>query len=399
LLISLIRFGQGLYETEMEKKLTIVHVRASNFVGGPEKQIIEHLKRLDPNRFIGWLVSYIESEKGNELLQVAQREGIRRVGIPMACQVDYRSLFRLLKLIHRLEPDLLCVHGYKACLMGWWAGKRAKVPVLAYSRGDTGENKKVALYEWLERRILPKVDGVIAVSEGQKRKCEALGIQSQKIWVVRNAISVNAHDKELRPPRKKEIFQELKIPLKSKLVVTAGRLSPEKGQRYFVEAIAKLGEKGRDSYFVFCGDGPCREDLEKQARDLGVLERCRFAGFRHDLPEIFSAMDLLVLPSLTEGLPNVLLEALASAKPVVATAVGGVPEIVDNEVNGLLVPPQRADLLSEAIERILLNPQLGQKMGISGYTKVKSDFTFETQTRKLEARYNQIVSAFGGAAG
>jgi glycosyltransferase involved in cell wall biosynthesis len=380
----------------MGKKITIVHLRASNFYGGPEKQIIEHLRRLDQNCYTGWLVSFVEGEKENEMLQVAQKEGIKSVGIPMACQIDCRSLFRLLKLIRRLDADLLCVHGYKACVMGWLAGKRTKIPVLAFSRGDTSENKKVAFYEWLERRILHKVDGIIAVSGGQQRKLEANGIQRQKIWVIQNAISVNAHAHELSPQKKTEIFQELNIPLKSKLVVSAGRLSPEKGHRYFVEAIATLGEKGQGSFFVFCGEGVCREDLERQARNLGVFERCRFAGFRRELPEIFSAMELFVLPSLSEGLPNVLLEAFASGKPVVATAVGGVPEIVDNGVNGLLVPPQRADLLSEAIERFLLNPQLGQEMGISGYTKVKSSFTFEAQTRNLETRYDQLLSAFVG---
>jgi glycosyltransferase involved in cell wall biosynthesis len=380
----------------MNIKRTIVHLRASNFVGGPEKQIIEHLKRLNQNRYNGWLVSFLEGRKENEMLQVARREGLNNCAIPTACPIDGRSLFKLLKLIRQLEADLICVHGYKACVMGWWVGKKANIPVLAFSRGDTGENRKVVFYEWLERRFLAKLEGIIAVSEGQKRLLEAKGLRKKNIWVVQNAIAIDAHALELSSERKIEVFHQFGIPQAAKLVVSAGRLSPEKGHRYLLEAIARLKKEERKYYFMFCGEGPCRADLEKQSEGLGISDQCHFPGFSRALPEILSAMDLLVLPSLSEGLPNVVLEAFASGKPVVASAVGGVPEIVANEVNGLLVPPQRPDLLSAAIDRILSNPELGKTMGLAGYSKVKSSFTFEAQTEQLEERYNQILSSSGG---
>ena len=166
--------------------------------------------------------------------------------------------------------------------------------------------------------------GIIAVSEGQKRKLESWGINGKTIWVVKNAVAIQAQSLGHVLASKSEISLRLGIPDQAQLVVSAGRLSPEKGHRYLIEAIAGLRKKQPDAYFVFCGEGPCREALERQAKDLGILDRCRFPGFCRDLPEILSAMDLFVLPSLSEGLPNVILESFASAKPVVASNVGGV---------------------------------------------------------------------------
>jgi len=133
--------------------------------------------------------------------------------------------------------------------------------------------------------------------------------------------------------------------------------------------------------------------LKKQAHELKVSGKCRFVGFRHDLNEIFESMDLLVLPSLTEGFPNVILEAFACAKPVVATAVGGIPEIIEEGANGYLVPKERPDLLAEAIKKCLSDPEKKRSMGEAGYQKVKSEFTFESQTKKLESIYNEVLNS------
>jgi glycosyltransferase involved in cell wall biosynthesis len=193
---------------------------------------------------------------------------------------------------------------------------------------------------------------------------------------------------------RKEVLERLGIPNAIEMVVSAGRLSPEKGHQFLIEAIGMLQGSSNKTHFVFCGDGPCHNDLEKRSKELGISGICHFVGFRRDLKEIFQAMDLMVLPSLTEGLPNVVLEAFACAKPVVATDVGGVPEIVEDGVNGILVPPERSDLLGEALKNFLATPEKRRMMGEAGYQKVKSEFTFESQTQKLEAIYNEVLKEF-----
>lgn len=368
----------------------IIHLIASSFYGGPEKQIIEHLSRLNRNRYNCLLSSFVE-EQANEILEQARLAGIRHHAIPMSGPWDVRAQGRLTKLLRQERVGLLCVHGYKSCVMGWWAGMRCKIPVIAFSRGYTTENKKVAFYEWLERKALRRMNGVICVSESQKAKLASYGLSPRMAWVVHNAVSVDTMPDTQDSRIRRVVYDKFRIPQNSKLVVTAGRLSPEKGHRYLVEAIAQMREHIDGTCFTFCGDGPCQKDVERQAKELGIYEQCRFPGFRRDIQDVFRAMDLLVLPSLTEGLPNVVLEAFACKKAVVATDVGGLPEIVEDGINGFLVPSRRPDLLAKAIERCLSSTQMAGDMGQAGYNKVKSEFTFESQTQELEQIYHQML--------
>ena len=369
----------------------MLHLIASGFYGGPERQIVQHLKRLNSGEYKGLLVSFNEYGMNNEVIEKARSEGLACWGIPMYGPLDIRAQWQLNALLDSEKVDLLCVHGYKACVMGWWYGIRSQTPIIAFSRGYTCENRKMAFYNWLERQVIRRLKFIICVSEGQKRRLISLGINAERIKVVHNATFSNALSTAKSSETKEIIRERLGVPKDAMMIVAAGRLSPEKGHKYLIEAAVQVKRKRTNVFFVFCGDGPCRRNLEAQARVLGVGEMCLFPGFRRDLPEIFQAMDLMVLPSLSEGLPNVVLEAFSSSKPVVATAVGGVPEVVEDAVNGLLVPPERADLLANAIERCLESPELMRQMGDMGRKKVTSAFTFESQTRKIEAIYREVL--------
>lgn len=373
-----------------KSQFTIVHLIASNFYGGPEKQIVEHLKRLDKTYFRGIVVSFFEGEV-NQILQKAAEAGLQNYSIPMNGPLDIRALWDLNQFVKKNQVNLLCVHGYKAAVMGWLAGKKNKIPVLAFSRGYTAENKKVAFYEWLDRQVLKRVSGIIAVSEGQKKKLDSYGVYGKKSWVVHNAVVTPQRNNLTNNEIKNKVFAKLAIPDNSKLVVSAGRLSPEKGHKYLVDAIGQISKKRKNTIFVFCGDGVCKKDLENQAKNLGVYTLCRFPGFQRNVHDFFQLMDLMVLPSLTEGLPNVVLEAFSWAKPVVATKVGGVPELVVDGQNGYLVADQRPDLLAKAIDVCLTSPENMRAMGQKGYERVVLEFSFENQTQKLEKIYHEIL--------
>ncbi len=378
------------------QRKTIMHLIATNFYGGPEKQIVEHLLRLRKEEYRGVVTSFIENNAPNEILARAKTASLDQYGIPMSGPIDVRALFMLVTLLKRERVDILCAHGYKSTILGWIAARMNGTPVIAFSRGYTAENRKVAFYEWLDRLVLRKVDGIVAVSAGQSRTLDALGVHGCKRWVVHNAALINhvknGEGEELR----QSINNHFHIPKDSMLVVTAGRLSPEKGHRFLVEAIALMRGVSENVCFLFCGDGVCRYDLERQADHLGVGWRCRFAGFRHDIEKIFRAMDIMALPSLTEGLPNVVLEAFACGKPVVATAVGGVPEIVVHGENGLLVPPGRPDLIADALTQLLADPQRMFSMGRQGYRKVKDEFSFDAQAQVLMGIYREFIGRSDG---
>lgn len=389
-------FGPGRLAIKMnnsKKKNSLMHLIATNFYGGPEKQIVEHLKRLDSTKFTGMLASYIENSQQNEILERTQEEGIEHYGIPVNGPFDIRALTDLRTLLTTRKVALLCTHGFKATVIGWLAARTTGVPIISFSRGYTAENRKVAFYEWMERRVLMHVDGVICVSEGQQRKLKSFGIHPMRSWIVHNCVTVDGIEKcNNMEGLRREICTRLDIPENSIIVVSAGRLSPEKGHRYFIEAIAILKERINNVCFILCGDGPCKDDLLSQATQLGVAHLCRFPGFRRDMHEIFKVMDMMVLPSLTEGLPNVVLEAFANAKAVVATAVGGVPEIVEDGINGILVEPAQPASLAKAVERLITMPELCLAMGHAGYKTVALRFTFEQQTQVLKEIYNSLLN-------
>ncbi|MEK7680407.1 MAG: glycosyltransferase family 4 protein, partial [Deltaproteobacteria bacterium] len=332
-----------------------------------------------------------EKGGGNEMLEQAKANGLEGRGIPMSGPLDVRALIALSRLIREEGVDLLCAHGYKSTVMGWLAAKRAGIPVISFSRGYTAEDRMVAFYEWVERRVLGRVDGVVAVSDGQRKKLEGMGVKARRYWTVHNAVSINSRAVGSEEKIRKEVFARLGVPEGSIMVVSAGRLSPEKGHKDLVEAISMLNGSAGRAVFVFCGDGALRKELEAHAARLSVDKQCRFVGFRKDINDIFKAMDLLVLPSLTEGLPNVVLEAFSNAKPVVATSVGGVPELVEDGVSGILVPKERPDLLAGAISKCLSSADMRMAMGLAGYRKVSSEFTFEQQTRRLEGIYGEVL--------
>jgi glycosyltransferase involved in cell wall biosynthesis len=351
---------------------------------------------LNSKLFQGVLGSFKEWGEPNELLEMADRQGLPSYSIPMRGPFDFRAQFHLNRIISSEGIDIIVTHGYKSCVMGWWAGRKFRIPVLAYSRGYTAENKKVTFYYWLERQFLKRVSGIVAVSAGQERRLREYGIKPKNLWVVHNAISVKHTPFDNAARKYTEVPASLNIPANAKIIVTAGRLSPEKGHRYLIEAIPRIHSEGNEACFVFAGDGPLTKEIMQHAKDLGVLDQCRFLGFRRDLPEIFSVMDFMVLPSLSEGLPNVILEAFAASKPVVASNVGGVPELVEDGISGYLIPPGRPELLAKAISKMLSDPAKMEAMGIAGYERVKRDFTFKTQTEKLEAIYYQVLNGHKG---
>jgi len=376
----------------MEKK-KIVHLIGSSFYGGPEKQILEHMALLNAGaEYEATAVSFIESDRPNEMLDIAGSKGLPHAGIASKGMFDfYRTASRLVHFLRMMKADLLCAHGYKAVVIGAAAAFRAGIPVVGFSRGYTTENLKVAIYEWLERKTLGRMNGVICVSEGQARRLSMMKVKCRNRWVVHNAIHVKDMDERVQATNRKIVFTRFGLDISIPLLVTAGRLSPEKGHKVLVEAAACLKKKGTRIQILFCGDGMCKDALIKTAERLSVGDCCIFAGFRRDMDEIFSAMDLFVLPSFTEGLPNVILESFAHRKTAVATRVGGVPEIIDHGINGILVRPGDPGKMAEEIDILLHNKSLLSKMGDTAYDIVKSRFSFEDQNKKLVSIYNTLL--------
>jgi glycosyltransferase involved in cell wall biosynthesis len=175
------------------------------------------------------------------------------------------------------------------------------------------------------------------------------------------------------------------------IVLTPARLHPQKGHAYLLTAAAQV----RDATFILAGDGPLRADLEGRARELGIAERCVFLGHRSDVPDLLAAADLFVLPSLFEGLPLSVLEAMAAQRPVVATAIGGTDEAVTHELTGLLVPPRDPAALASAIRRIRSDPALAHRLAAAGRDRVEREFSSVVTGHKVMSIYDDITGGAG----
>lgn len=369
------------------KRMRVAHLIATNFYGGPERQIVCHAKQVVQSGVDPLVISFMEYGQENELLVAAQKEGVACAALQARGPFHPGAVSELVRLLRSEDAGLLVSHGYKANVIGRLASWYLKIPEIAVSRGWTAENGRIRLYEKLDRFFLRLADEVVAVSEGQRQKILACGVRPEKVRVIHNAIDLATYP----GPAEKSFRDELGIPRDAILVATAGRLSPEKNHLGLVDAARQVLAQDPDVYFAIFGEGFLRPDLEKAIRDAGMARRFFLPGFRCDVRSLLHEIDIFVLPSHTEGLPNVILEAFACRKPAVATSVGGTPEVVRQGENGFLVPAGEMGAFAAAIMDLVTNPDLRRRMGDNGYEHVKAAFDYAGQTKAYVDVYSELL--------
>jgi len=392
-------------------KVKVMHIRASNFFGGPEKQIIEHLRLLQGTQTQPLLCSFYEKGGVTELAKRATALGISSFSIPCFGAYDPAQLIRLRGLFNSERPELICTHDYRSTFLSLVG--RAGLPTrqIAFWRGTTRENLKVAVYYKIENWLLRKMDHVAVVSKEQRNFLISHGLSEDEVSLVPNAVDIEQEEKEgeIEQNEKQGPAERLerqddekqssrRTTLFSKfcgktIIAAAGRLSPEKGHKYLIEAMPRVLASKKDAVLLVFGDGPLRNDLMKLAERVGCGNSIYFLGFVPGFSSFLNNVDLFVLPSLAEGLPNALLEALAAAKPVVATAVGGVPEVVSNGKTGILISPEDSDQLAGAIIKLLSDAGLARAMGQAGKETVHKSYSFQKQLQLLIEVYSKTLAA------
>jgi glycosyltransferase involved in cell wall biosynthesis len=374
-------------DEKVVKTVRVAHLIATNFFGGPERQILTHAKHVAQHGVHALIISFQEFGQKNQLLAAASREGVPNLALKARSPFHPGSVHELYGLLRARQIKLLVTHGYKSNVVGRIASWAAGVPEIAVSRGWTAENGRIQLYEKIDRAFLRLADAVVAVSDGQRQKILACGGRPDKVRVIHNAIDLATYP----GPAEKSVRSELGIPQDAILVATAGRLSPEKNHLGLVEAAKHVLAKMPDVYFVVFGEGFLRPELEKAVAARGIGNRFFLPGFRSDVRSLLHEIDIFVLPSHTEGLPNVVLEAFACSKPVVATRVGGTPEVVQQDENGFLVPAGEMGQLAEGILRLAADPQLRGKMGDNGFEHVLAAFGYPGQTDAYVDVYSELL--------
>ncbi|MFL5242848.1 MAG: glycosyltransferase [Gemmataceae bacterium] len=364
-----------------------MHLTSSTFFGGPERQMLG-LARTLSGRCSSVFCSFSENGRCFPFLEEARRLGFTALALKHDTPHLWAATREIMGRLRNFGPDVLCCQGYKADLLGLIAARLSGVPVIAVSRGWTAESRKVRFYEEIDRRVLRWMDRVVCVSAGQAAKVGQAGVADDRILVIRNAIDTKRFTTPYAEGRRR--LQKL-FPSPPKWIMgAAGRLSPEKGFSVLIEA-ARAVIKGRPSVgFVLFGEGRLQAALSRQIIEAGLGDSFVMGGFCADLDSQLPGFDVLVQSSLSEGLPNILLEGLAAGVPVVATAVGGTPELVEEGVNGYLVPAGEPAALAKSIEEMLGSESRRRSMGQHGRDRVGSLFTFEAQADAYLRLFNSL---------
>jgi glycosyltransferase involved in cell wall biosynthesis len=362
------------------RPVRILHLIASNFVGGPESQILRHaLDVTSPEREI-WIGSFRDAPARPEILQRAEDLGLTALEFSSG-RFNPRTVLELVRALRRKQVSLLCTHGYKANVVGWLASRLSGCPQIGFVRGWTAETWRVRQYERLDRFALARVDWVVCVSQPQAEQLGKKREGRHPPIVIPNAALFLAEDVVL-PIDRRPIRATLGLPEDAFLVCAAGRLSVEKGQRYLIDASASLASRIPNVRVLVLGEGRERPRLEEQLAQLGLQNHVVLAGFKKNVRPWIQACDVLVNPSLTEGMPNVVLEAMALGTPVVATRVGGIPDLIRDQESGLLVAPGDATTLANAVCDLCADPVKARRLAQNAQARVR-EFSPESQQQRL----------------
>lgn len=368
--------------------MKVLHLRASNFYGGPERQIHQHARRAAADGFDVIVASFSEQGQQPDFLTPIAEDGVRTFCFDVRSAYDRSAITKLRSFLTQHKVSILCTHDYRSNITGWLANLRLSLPWIAFSRGTTRENLKVRFYFWLDRKAIRRADRVVAVSGAQSDWLKRRGVPPEKIVVILNAIDPNLFEAIPAVDLRKQFgWQNETV-----VGLAAGRFSSEKGQSFLIDAAAAVTREHPQLRLVLYGDGPDLEQLRSKTKQLGIDDKVAMPGHINGAIGQIKGADFIVNPSLSEGLPNVVLEAMAVRKPVLATDVGGVPEIIEHGRTGWLVPPARADTLAEGLRFMLDNEDKTNILAQNGLEFVTSRCSFERQNELLCRLYQTLTA-------
>jgi glycosyltransferase involved in cell wall biosynthesis len=366
-------------------RIRVLQVITSLAIGGAERLVVSAAAGLPRERFDHAICCL--AERG-PLASEAEA-----AGVPVFCIGAFPGLrnpiafARLVRVVRSFRPTIVHTHLQSANLYGRLAARLARVPlVVATEHNVYGE--KARRYVFVERRLARMTDALVAVSDEVRQfLSRQLAIAPSAIRIVRNGVAAGAAS----PQMVAELRARIGGKADSVSLGTIASLTPKKGHQFLVRAGARLRERGIACSLVLAGAGPERSRLERLAADLGLTQCVHFLGAVRNAADVLALIDIFVLPSLAEGMPLALLEAMQAGKPVVATAVGGVPEVVTSGVNGLLVARASEAELADAIGSLAHSPELRSRLGAAARETIERDFTEASYLGALSALYLELA--------
>lgn len=349
--------------------------------GGAERMVIQCAPRL---RAAGWEIKVITLAGSGEMVKDLQARDVPVVELGLERNLSLVNITKLMSIWSKDRPDLLHTHLFHAGILGRSAAKVAGLsPVVVHQHGP--EMKRSRLRSFLDRSTTRWVTIFVASCQAVSEIMRAReGIPGSQIEVIYNGVEYLYEPHKLN---KNGIPGRKDIPT----LVYSGRLSPEKGLITLVQALAVVYQAGLPYQCLLVGEGSARQEIEQEIRRLGLEEVIFLLGRQDDVRALLKNCDVFILPSIWEGASLALLEAMAAGLPVVATSTGGTPELVDEGVTGILVPPSDSAALATAIERLLGSSELRKQMGAAGSKRVNEKFRIERTVDQISALYAGLL--------
>jgi len=346
--------------------------------------LFELVQRINREKF-EVLVCTIKGDNDGLLLNLKKKK-IQVRALHIKSKWQFLKVVWLFKIIKDLKPDILQSFLFFDNLLARIFGRLCKVPVVISGQRNV-ETQRSSIRNFLDKITLPLADFVISNTRaGKKILIEREKVNPKKIIVIPNGIDLQKIppflNKKERNKKIKEMFQVSSF--KFQVVGFVGYLTEQKGLEYLLEAFSQLREE--DAFLLIIGDGPCFQKLKIKAQELKIDKKALFLGYKKDVLNYLRLFDIFCLPSLWEGQPNVILEAMGCGLPIVATRVGGVQEMIKDKKNGILVPPANSKALFRAIELLLKNESLRRKMGQAALNSVKK-YDIESMVSQYENLY------------
>lgn len=360
--------------------------------GGPEKTILNSPRFLQPHGYdVPCVYLHPPNDHGFESLQQrAEEANAELIGVPDRGMFDLKVIRRLVTLCRERSVDIWHGHDYKTNALGLILRRFHPMHLVTTTHGWVHFTAKTRVYYQIDRWCMKRYDQVICVSDDLHAACLQAGMRPERCTVIENAIDTEDFRRTQSVTAAKQQFD---LPKCQFLLGAVGRLSAEKGFDLLIRCVDRLIASGLDVGLVIVGGGDEFDSLQRLIRELGREDRIRLLGFRSEIKTLFQALDLFVLSSLREGLPNVVLEAMALETPIVATKIAGVPKVIQHEHNGLLVEPSEPAELQAAIQRMLQQPQLRRQCAAAARATIEQRYSFAARMEKMRRLYEQVLQS------
>lgn len=369
------------------RPVRVLHLRDSPWVDGPGRTILETAKRIDRSRVDYHVGAFVPDPTApHPLVEALQEHGLPVHTIADRGGVGGEIVNRVVDLLDQLQIDILHTSEFRSNVLGLLCRRQRPLKLVSTAHGWISNDLRGHIYLWADRMLLRSFDRVILVSHAMRRRLPSWWVPDRKVRVLHNALMIESYGRDLL-----DMARTAPNPSERVRLLNVGRLSAEKGQDLLLRAVADLSGLYPRLELLFAGVGPLEAELRRLAERLGIAERVRFLGFVADMPALYASVDLVVQSSLTEGLPNVVLEAAYLCVPIVATDVGGTREVVEHGVSGWLLRSGDAGALRDALQRYLADPVAFVEMAKHGRDQIESNFAFAARTENQMRIYQEVA--------